>query len=410
MKAWIEGPKRTGPWKVRWRELSDGKWTKKASRSFLDKASAEAERDAVDLRLANAEALRPNPRDALMSMSTVLARWRASALSGGSVREPYADEVVGILTALCERQGWKYTNQITSSAIEQWRSGKDRGHTKPTAMLKAMLRWARANLRQPIDPQALELPVRRPMPRPPPDLLTQEQVAAILARAYTFGEAIGAAIEHLSLFGCRPVDVCRMNVADWNRRTRTLTLRDTKSGTRPSHPITGPFDSHAKRLDRLTAGRGLAEPLFVSPTGSRWNVDAKSCARQLVDWYMIHITDHVPGLLRSQRGIQCLKDYAITMLDTVDVDDRTKALFTGHKTLGVFARYKTTNRDRAEAALEKLGTLTAPTGAKLGALPTSGAKTGGNPSNPKKPENQETTAKSTDTNTKPRQPTRRNTA
>ena len=354
MKAWIEGPKRTGPWKVRWRELVDGAMSKKASRSFTNKADAEAERDAVDLRLANLAALRPNPRDALMSLTTVLARWRESSLAGGRVRTPYADEVVGILTALCERQGWKHTNDITAAAIEQWRTAKDRGHSKPTAMLKSLLRWARANLRQPIDPQVLELPTRKPAPRPPPDLLTHEQVAAIVARAYTFGEGVGAAIEHLSLFGCRPVDLCRLCVSDWNRRTRTLTLRDTKSNTRPSHPINGPFENHAKRLDRLTLGRAPDAPLFVSPTGSAWKTDPKGCARQMVDWYQIHITDHIPGLLRSQRGIQCLKDYAITTLDSVDVDDRTKSLFTGHRTLGVFARYKTTNRERAEDALRKL--------------------------------------------------------
>lgn len=377
MKSWIEGTKRTGPWKVRWREVIDGKSVKRASRTFANKAEAEAEREAIDLRLANAAALRPNPRDALMSMDTILSRWRESSLAGGKIREPYADEVCGILRTLCQAQSWKHTNHITAAAVERWRGGKERGHTKPTAMLKSLLRWARANLRQPIDPQVLELPTRKPAPRPAPDLLTHDQVAAIVARAYTYGEAVGAAIEHLTLFGCRPVDLCRLCVCDWNRRTRTLTLRDTKSNTRPSHPINGPFENHAKRLDRLTTGRAPDAPLFVSPTGERWRLDPKGCARQLVDWYQIHVTDHIPGLLRSQRGIQCLKDYAITTLDTVEVDDRTKALFTGHRTLDVFARYKTTNRTKAEEALRKLGGITAPKGADQGAAAAPGANSGG---------------------------------
>jgi integrase len=366
MKAWIEGKKRTGPWKVRWREQVDGAWVKKTSRGFGNLPDAEAELQAVNLRLDKIASLQPRRSTALMPIAKVIERWKADSLKSGTVRSYYADEVERVVTALCKAQGWEHTNHITASAVETWRASKVRGHTKPTAMLKSLMRWARSVLKQPIDDDLLHLAVMKPQSRPSPPLLSDDQVAAIVERAYTFGESVGAAIEHLSLFGCRPVDVCRLNVADWNRTTRTLTLQTTKSRTRPSHPIAGPFADFAKRLDRLSAGRRPDAPLYLSPKGDRWEVDRNGTSRELADWYWWHLTNKLPAITHEQRGIQCLKDYAITALDSAGVDDATKKLFTGHRTASVYERYKTTNQDRAAAALEKLGAKRAPSGGKVG--------------------------------------------
>jgi integrase len=362
VKAWIEGKKRTGPWKVRWREVVNGKKIKRASPSFTTLSEVNAELEAVNLRLAKLGALQPRRRTTLLPIAQVVERWKRDSLKDGSVRQHYADEVERTLVGkrgLCTLQGWQYTNQITADAVSAWRSTKPRGHTKPIAMVKAMMRWARSVLKQPIDDELLTLAVLTPPPRPSPPLLTADQVDAIVARAYTFGESIGAAIEHLTIFGCRPIDLCRLNVANWNRTTRTLTHQTTKSRTRPSHPIKGPFEAHAKRLDRLTAGHRPDAPLFLSPTGERWAIDARGTAREIGDWYWWHLSAKLPQIAAIQRGIGCLKDYAISNLEAAGVDDRTKALFTGHRTLSVFERYKTTNDERAEAALGKLGALAA---------------------------------------------------
>lgn len=366
MKAWIEGKKRTGPWKVRWREVVNGTPVKRASHSCRSLPEAEAELQAVNLRLEKIASLKPRRSTTLLPIAAVVDRWKRDSLKSGAVRSFYADEVERVVIALCRAQGWEFTNQITAAAVEAWRSDKQRGHTKPTAMLKSLMRWARSVLKQPIDDDLLHLAVKRPQQRPSPPLLTDNQVAAIVDRAYTFSESIGAAVEHLSLFGCRPVDVCRLNCGDWNRTTRTLTLQTTKSRTRPSHPISGPFAEFAKRLDRLSSGRRPDAPLYLSPKGERWEVDRNGTSRELTDWYWWHLTNKLPEISHEQRGIQCLKDYAITALDSAGVDDATKKLFTGHRTASVYERYKTTNQDRAAAALEKLGAKRAPTGGKVG--------------------------------------------
>lgn len=44
----------------------------------------------------------------------------------------------------------------------------------------------------------------------------------------------------------------------------------------------------------------------------------------------------------------------ISHMKILGIDDRTKALFTEHSTLAVFARYMATNLDRARIALGRL--------------------------------------------------------
>lgn len=386
MKAWIEGKKRVGPWRVRWRERIDSKLVKKASPAFHSLPEVNAELEAVNLRLAKIDALQPRRRTTLMPMAKVVERWKRDSLKDGSVRQHYADEVERTLVGprgVCTVQGWEYTNQITADAVSEWRSSRERGHTKPIAQLQSMMRWARSVLKQPIDEDLLNLAKVTPPPRPAPPLLTADQVVAIVARAYTFGESIGTAIEHLSIFGCRPIDLCRLNVGSWNRTTRMLTHETTKSRTRPSHPIKAPFEKHAARLDRLSAGRRADAPLFLSPTGERWEIDPRGTAREIGDWYWWHISATIPSIAPNQRGIGLLKDYAISNLEAAGVDDRTKALFTGHRTLSVFERYKTTNDTRAEAALAKLGALTE-TGGKIGGTSNLKGQNRGQPPKPTK--------------------------
>ncbi len=380
MKAWVEGKKRVGPWKVRWREKVDGAWVKRASASFRTQSDAMAELDAVNARLAKAAALLPARGRTLIPLtgdldadgkpasggSSVLERWASDSLASEKIGPFYADEVTRTLTKLCKAQGWQHTNHVTASAVAAWRSEKKRGHTRPTAMLKTLMRWARAVLKQPIDEELLHLPIKQGIPRGAPTCLTPAQVELIIARALTFGENVGTAIAHQALFGCRPADICRLNVGDWDPRTRTLTLQATKSRTRPSHPIGGHFAAHADRLDRITANRMPASPLFINPSGERWKPDRNGGSRQLGDWYWWHVTNKLPEIPATHRGISCLKDYAITNLDAAGVDDRTKTLFTGHRSLSVYARYKATNAERANEALVKLGAVVAPSGGRFG--------------------------------------------
>lgn len=385
MKAWLEGKKRVGPWKVRWRELVDGKVVKRASPSFGSLPEVQAEFEAVNLMLAKQNALKPKRRTTLLPIADVIGRWKGDALAAGTVGTFYADQVERTLTKLCAAQGWQFTNQITADAVATWRKAKPRGHTRPTANLKTLLRWARSVMKQPIDEDLLHLKVQKPTPRLAPSLLTPEQIEAIVTRAHTFGDQVGAAIEHQTLFGCRPADICRLNVGDWDPRTGMLTLQSTKSRTRPSHPIHGAFEEHARRLDALAAGRAPDAPLFLNPFGLRWQSDRDGSSRQMADWYWWHITLPLPEIPSTHRGISCLKDYAITLLDAAGVDDRTKTLFTGHRSLSVYARYKATNAARATEALAKLGAIARPSGGKFGGTLNLEGQKRGQTSKPAKP-------------------------
>jgi integrase len=380
VKAWIEGPKRTGPWKVRWREMVNGKWVKKASHTLTDKVAAEAERDAVDLRLAKLAALRPRRNAALLTIPQIIKEWKKTSLKDGNIREHYGTEVERTLTKLCAAQGWTHTNQVTAEAVTQWRNAKARGHTKPTAQLQALMRWARSVLKQPIDHDLLDLKIERPTPRPEPDCLTREQIELIIERCYTFGEAIGAAFEHQALFGCRPADICRLDVSSWNRRTHQLTHKPTKNRSRPSHPIEKDFEFFALRLDRITAGRSAAAPLYLSPTGDRWKFDQNGTSRQMADWYWWHITNKLVEIPMPQKGISCLKDFAITSMEDAGIPDKDKKVFTGHFTETVFQRYKKTNRVSAMTSLDRLGAVHGTNGftkRTQGADPEPGGETGG---------------------------------
>jgi integrase len=378
MKCWIEGKKRVGPWKIRWREIVNGKAVKRSSRTFTSLSDAKAEAEAMDSHLERLTASLPKRGEALLSIPVILSRWSAAGITAERMTKAYAYQAEQVITALCAANGWTSTNHITAESVEAWRATKPRGHTRPVAVLKSLLRWARGTLRQPVDQALLDLPMRQGKHRPPPPLLSDAQVAAIIARAYAFGPSVGAIIEHLSLFGNRPIDLVRLNVSNWNQAERTLTHAATKNRSKPSHPINGPFIAHAKRLDDLCRNRPPDEPLFVSPTGQRWRINDVGSSRQLVDYYYANITDKLPQIQVEQRGIYCLKDYAITKMERAGIDDRTKALFTGHTSLSVFQRYKTTNADNASEALRKLGGNSSNQGANLGANKISGAKSAGN--------------------------------
>lgn len=380
MKSWLQGKKRTGPWKVRWRELIDGKWVKKASVTFTDKPAAEAERVAVDLRLAKLAALRPRRNAALLTIPQIIAQWKKTSLKDGRIREHYGTEVERTLTKLCAAQGWIYSNQVTAEAVTAWRNAKARGHTKPTAQLQALMKWARSVLKQPIDHDLLLLKIERPPPRAEPDCLTREQIELIIERCYTFGEHVGAAFEHQALFGCRPADICRLDVSSWNRHTHQLTHKPTKNKSRPSHPIEKDFAFFAARLDRITAGRSSTAPLYLSPTGERWKFDQNGTSRQMADWYWWHITNKLVEIPMAQKGISCLKDFAISSMEAAGIPDSEKKIFTGHYTESVFQRYKKSNREKAMTSLDRLGAVHGANGftkAAKGATLPSGGKSGG---------------------------------
>jgi integrase len=361
VKAWIEGKKRTGPWKVRWREQVGGAWVKRASPSLSTRVEAEGWCEAKNLTLARAASV-VDRRHPSLAVGELFTKWRADRLAEGEIRETYAEEVRGVWVGLCESMKWLRVCDITADGLNAWRSTKERGAQKPIRIVKSLLSWARQSLNEPVDLAVLTMrPGSTKHPRASPHLLTDTQIRDIIARADVFGASIGALIRHLSTYGCRPIDACRLTVGDWNRRMQEITLRRTKNGDDVTHPVDADM---AARIDALVANRGPREPLYQNPSGTAWSIDRLGCARQLVEWYVANIGNHVIST-PAQRGIYCLKDYAITAMQAAGIEDTEKKLFTGHRKESAFERYKTTNRDRAKAALKKLG-ANHPRGGKVG--------------------------------------------
>lgn len=289
----------------------------------------------------------------LLSLEAILTRWAESRRASGRIGAGRAWEVTNTLRPLIAAQKWRTTASITADGLDRWkiRRIESGGSDNPLRYLLAVLRWASGPpLRQPVDPGVFQIERQRRQPRPQPALLTDDQVAACLARARDKGGAhVAAAYRHLTTYGCRPNELCKILIRDFDPGAGTITYTKTKNGRRVTHPL---LPDHIKTCSALAGKRPATDHLFTNPWGEPWYLGDRGQAAQLTGWWR----DNVSRLLlpAPQRGIYCLKDYAISHMEILGIDDRTKALFTGHSTLAVFARYKATNQDRARMALDRL--------------------------------------------------------
>lgn len=353
-------PTQSGGHQVRWydgKRNARGKLIETGGQVFDRKADAAAEKRRVEREQRVRREMKRAGAGRVLSLPAVLGLWKTSSEATGGTRSSFRAEKHRVLSQLVEARGWRTVADVTPAAIDAWRTERNgRGTDKPLQMLKTLLRYAGATLRQPIDLAALDVPARRRPEKQMPTLLTQPELDWILALAQVRGgDQALFILDHLATYGCRPVDACKLEVRDFDADAATLRLRDTKNGTTVVHPL---LERHVERYRGLCRGRAEGDPLFLNPYGERWRIVSgkkreEQRAEQLTSWYWNNVSRHLHA--GGQRGILCLKDHAISRMDALGIDDRTKALFTGHKTLGVFARYKGTNQQRARAALSLLG-------------------------------------------------------
>lgn len=351
---WISGPKKRGPWRVMWRE--GGRTSPiRASQTYHSRVDAEAFRRDVDAMLAERRrlggaALPSTPIDDL------LKRWKVSRLAAGRVREAYADEAVGHVTAMAEEMEWTRLSDVTTDAVDRWRSKRPggRGTDKPIQCLKGWLNWCRRTLRLAVDDGVLLIEKRRTPATRKAALLTEPQVAAILGTALRVGNAsVATALEHIALYGCRPIDVCRLEVRDWNPTARTITYRQTKNLDDITHPV---HAAHGAKLTALCADRGPEEPLFLDPWSRPWRITAGK-AEGMSSWYAANIGQHVAGLTKEQRGIYCLKRFALTRMMAATGNRQAVATVSGHRSLQVLDRYLTTNEQTQAEVVGAVGEI-----------------------------------------------------
>jgi integrase len=348
--AWITGKR--GSYRVQWREGGRGSQVF-CSTTFAEKADAETELRAAQERQEAARRSSKPPR-AAEPLEDLLTRYSASRVARGSARAPWIAESEGYITAMAKAMSWTRVAQVTYGDLDRWRALRPDGvgTDKPLSAMKSFLVWCQ-EVGVPVDPQALRLKARRRKPRASAPLLTDQQLAMVLHRAAKFGPQYVALFEHMALYGCRPIDLCRLEVRDWDGAAHQVAYRDTKNGLDVTHPV---HAAHAARLDALVQGRAPGDHIFQH-RGQAWEVDELGRANQLVSWYKNNITR--PERLRekegvmvgifalSQLGIYCLKDVAMTRLARAAAGDRRAVVaISGHKTLSVVDRYLQTNQQR----------------------------------------------------------------
>jgi hypothetical protein len=374
--ASIQGKR--GSYRVMWRE--GGKL--RASTTYDNRADAEDFLRGVEDRIG-AERRGRGPVLGSTPLKELLERHARSRLAARRARGPAMAEKSDQILAAAKEMKWETIRDITTDSVDKWRSKRPegRGTDKPLVQIKSFLRWCRKTLKLPVDLDVLDLEARRTSGRQPPPRLTDDQVAAILGLAFKAKPCVGAAIEHLLLYGCRPIDVCRARVRDWDVAARVITYRDTKNTDDISHPV---HAAHAGRLDALAAGRKPDDPLFLDPWGRQWRmttVDKETGAvvdmpraEGICSWYKANIGEKlgpcerrwakgVPPkdpnavrggtiLARNQRGIYMLKDYAMSRLAIASNGDRRAvATISGHRTLSVIDRYLSANRQTQDRLL-----------------------------------------------------------
>lgn len=94
--------------------------------------------------------------------------------------------------------------------------------------------------------------------------LSDDEIMRLLnACKGAFRDLVHAAL----LTGCRYGELCRLQVADYNRDVKTLTIREGKNGRVRHVTLTG---EAPELIERLISGRSPAEILFKRDDGRRW--------------------------------------------------------------------------------------------------------------------------------------------
>ncbi len=245
---------------------------------------------------------------------------------------------------------WGSIADITPDQLDLYRA-KHGGTDKRLVCIRAFLRFCQRTFRVMLDPFLFidDKPGKKKKRKP--DLLTDQQIAIAQAAAFTIGgPSVGAIVEHLALYPCRPIDPCRMTVGDWDSARRIATYRDTKNKNDQSHLV---HEAHALRLDELTKGRKPEEPLFLDRWGRPWKINKHGKASGLTSWYYANIGRHY--FTGEQRGIYRLKDYAMTRASrAADGNMRTVVKLSGHESIEAAELYIGTNNEAVAKLLEKM--------------------------------------------------------
>lgn len=309
-------------WVYRWRVIgANGKVRRPTSPIYPTATAATVAWTKAKPALDALRAQRVRTRGPLMTLSTIAEQWAAAGrLRRAPLGECYIYMVIDCMRGFAKDPGWTVSTDITPKKLQAWvLACKGVNVFHRLSYLKSVLRYGEKFLDQPVMPGVYDFTAPGRRRTDPPPLLTDEEVASVVAVAEDLGPHLGYLVRHLATYGCRPIDLVRANVADFDPVEGILTLRDTKNGTTGVHAL---HPEDADILRELTAGRAPTDPLLLSPDGERWPLNKRFYAEKLYKWYASRAAGHLP---QGRRSIYMLKDYFISRSRLAGVDPRTVA-------------------------------------------------------------------------------------
>jgi integrase len=309
-------------WRYVWRENG----TRKKSKTFKNKLIASRKMDAFEKSELAKKPLHPGK---VLAWSDLVDRYVASRSDRTESHQVKAKKT---LTTLGADHGWKSAGQVSPASCERLLPYHGR-------MLRALLRYAAETLDQAVDARVLRIRQKK-SPKKPADLLTDDQLATLLAAAATWHPSNAILAHMIARYGHRAESLVALTCSSLT--DNFLTLR-VKSGDTHRHPL---LAEDIDLLHTLTCGRPGDDAMFIGHLGRPWAHGSEFAA-----WWGHQVASSAPFPSGRKPGILDLRRLAITgMLDHIDA--KTTASITGHRTVSLLLdTYARTNEERQRNAL-----------------------------------------------------------
>jgi len=287
----------------------------------------------------------------------------------------HADQVAYVLTRDIDRLGIRFTNELDSKALD--RLVRLYGtHTstlkKAICVIKTFLRWVRRS-RLAVDEWVFEYQAPKHVSEER-IAWNDEQIQSLLrecdrpslastlpsgrglgkgskesmermssTRDYLTRAALRPALILMLRFAPRPIEVCKLVVANWVSSDRTLYLPGKITKNRRPRDFLVDAET-AAMLDGVAQGRSPTEPLFLSYKG-----------RQFTSQHLTKLIKELVERARLPGTAYCCRHTATSRLIQLAKGDLPLVQsITGHRTLSELQRYVHATKDRRAAVVDAL--------------------------------------------------------
>lgn len=320
-------------YRVVWRE-GGREAPRRKSELFDTKKEALAAQRRIEAQVASRRALGPGK---MLAWTDLVVRYCASRVE--RTTEAHRKDLEKSALASGERHGWVTCADVHPEQVASLGA-------LATRYVRSLLHYAQ-DLGMIVDPRAIAACKSRSPRKKPSDLLTDDAVAELQAKADAWAPADGLLVHLISRYGHRAQSLIGLRRQDLDLVAGTITL-PLKSGDLHRHPL---MADTLKRCQDLLKEPGQPDDLVLVGHLER----AWESGQEAAGWM-----GHSLGI-----GVLPLRRYAIThLLDAVGGDARTAASITGHRTpsllLNVYARTSAARQTTALDALAKKHQKTTP--------------------------------------------------